>query len=179
MKNFALVMLGITTMVIGSVLVFSSVQAQGLAGARSELEKAVGKQPNGENTLGLSEDLSGTIATVVQGVLALVGTIFLLLTIYAGILWMTARGAEEQIERAQNIIRATIIGLFITMAAYAITFFVAGRLSGKSTASTANSCETTGRGGRCVQAQQDCMAPAVTINDTDCDSQGKLCCVSY
>lgn len=176
MKNIALILLGFAVISIGSVLVFSSVQAQGLAGATSELEKAVGKQTNGQNALGLSENLSETIALVVQGVLALVGTIFLLLTIYAGILWMTARGAEDQIERAQGIIRATVIGLFITMAAYAITFFVAGRLSAKSTSSTANVCPNSGR---CVQEQRDCIAPAVTINDTECDAQGKLCCTQF
>lgn len=79
---------------------------------------------------GLSSDFAGSVSTVVKGILALVGTIFFLLTIYAGILWMTARGDEGKVEKAIDIIRASIIGLIVTLSAYAITFFVTNRLSG-------------------------------------------------
>ncbi|MDO8626448.1 MAG: hypothetical protein Q7K39_03250 [Candidatus Magasanikbacteria bacterium] len=102
------------------------VSAVGLYDAGGKLEQAVGA----DSQVGLRGDLTSTITTVVTAVLAVVGTVFLLLTIYAGILWMTAAGAEDQIEKAQNIIKATVIGLFITMGAYAITAFVGGRLSG-------------------------------------------------
>src|SRR3989338_5454942 len=75
-----------------------------LGGALGNLDKAV-------KPTGLSNDLAGSIGTIIKAVLGLVGTIFLVLTIYAGILWMTAAGKEEQIEKAKNIIRATVIGL--------------------------------------------------------------------
>jgi hypothetical protein len=45
---------------------------------------------------------------------------------------MTAAGNEEQVAKAKSIITATVIGLFITMSAYAITSFVGNRLSGNS-----------------------------------------------
>ena len=77
---------------------------------------------------GLEEDLQVSIGTVIKGALSLVGVIFLALTVYAGILWMTASGNETQIEKAQGILKAAIIGLVITMSAYAITAFVTGRL---------------------------------------------------
>ncbi|OGH69360.1 MAG: hypothetical protein A2754_02395 [Candidatus Magasanikbacteria bacterium RIFCSPHIGHO2_01_FULL_47_8] len=96
-----------------------------LGGALGNLDKAV-------KPTGLSNDLAGSIGTIIKAVLGLVGTIFLVLTIYAGILWMTAAGKEEQIEKAKNIIRATVIGLAIVMSAYAITFFVTSRLGGAS-----------------------------------------------
>ena len=82
------------------------------------------------NPTGLEANLDVSIATVISGTLALVGTIFLILTIYAGILWMTASGNEDKVTKAKNIITAAIIGLVITMAAYAITSFVTNRLSG-------------------------------------------------
>ncbi len=78
---------------------------------------------------GLSFSLESTIGTVIKGALSLVGTIFLILTVYAGILWMTARGDDSQVEKSQNIIRASIIGLFITLSAYAITYYITNRLS--------------------------------------------------
>lgn len=76
---------------------------------------------------GLEEDLQVSVGTVIKGALSLVGVIFLALTVYAGILWMTASGNESQIEKAQTILKAAIIGLVITMSAYAITAFVTGR----------------------------------------------------
>lgn len=65
-----------------------------------------------------------TIGLFIRIALSLVGMIFLILTVYAGILWMTARGEEEQIKKAQRIIVAAIIGLIITVSAYSITNFV-------------------------------------------------------
>ena len=82
------------------------------------------------NKTGLSDNLGTTVATVIKAVLALVGTIFLVLTIYAGILWMTAQGNEEQVTKAVGIIKASVIGLIIIMSAYAITYFVTKSLGG-------------------------------------------------
>ena len=86
---------------------------------------------------GLSDDLAGTIGTVVKGILGLTGTIFLLLTVYAGILWMTAQGSQEQVEKAMGIVKTCVIGLVITLSAYSITYFVTNRLS-KSAAPASN-----------------------------------------
>lgn len=72
--------------------------------------------------------LSQSVGKVIKAVLATVGTIFFVLTIYAGFLWMTASGNEEQVEKAKNIIKAAIIGLVICLASYGITNFVVGAL---------------------------------------------------
>ncbi|MFA7654278.1 MAG: hypothetical protein WCX97_04555 [Candidatus Magasanikbacteria bacterium] len=82
----------------------------------------------GNNDLGLSDNLSATIGNVIKAILALVGMIFLILMVYAGMLWMTAGGAEEKIEKAQSIVTMAVIGVAIIMAAYAITAFVSGSL---------------------------------------------------
>lgn len=119
--------------IVAALAIIGYVRAAGLGDALGKLDQAVGPQTE----VGLSGNLPGTIATVIKAALSLVGTIFLLLTIYAGILWMTAQGKEEQIEKAQTIIKTTIIGLFITLAAYAITAFVTGRLTGVGTSSPA------------------------------------------
>jgi len=80
---------------------------------------------------GLVGDLSTATGTVVQGVLAVVGTIFFIMMVYAGILWTSARGNDDQVGKAKNIITAAIIGLVITLGAYAITIFVSNRLGGQ------------------------------------------------
>ncbi len=68
--------------------------------------------------------LSATIGRIVKIILTLVGTIFFVLTVYAGILWMTAGGNEEAVTKATTILKTAIIGLIITLAAYSITYFI-------------------------------------------------------
>ena len=56
--------------------------------------------------------------------IAIAGVIFLILMIYAGFLWMTARGEAPQIKKAQDTMIRAVIGLAIILAAYAITRFI-------------------------------------------------------
>lgn len=81
---------------------------------------------------GLKErnDVGAIVSTVIKAAVSLVGTIFFVLTIYAGYLWMTAYGEESKIESAKKILKASIIGLVITLSAYAITAFVSSKLIG-------------------------------------------------
>lgn len=76
---------------------------------------------------------SETLGTIVKGALSFVGVIFLILMVYAGYLWMTARGDEGQVDRATDIIRTAIIGFIITMGAYSITAFVVPLILSRTT----------------------------------------------
>jgi len=85
------------------------------------------------NTAGYStnnEDatVEAVIATIIKAALTFLGIVFLLLMIYGGYLWMTARGSEEQVTKAKNLITAAVIGLIIVLAAYAISYFVIEKL---------------------------------------------------
>jgi hypothetical protein len=68
--------------------------------------------------------LGQVVAGVIQGALSLLALIFLILALVAGFRWMTAAGNEEQITKAQDTIKAAIIGLIIVLAAWAITYFI-------------------------------------------------------
>ncbi len=72
-------------------------------------------------------DLPTVTGNVIGTALTLVGIIFLILMVYAGYLWMTARGDEGQVEKALGIVKTCIIGLVVVMSAYAITFLVLNR----------------------------------------------------
>ncbi|MFA5211602.1 MAG: hypothetical protein WC414_03870 [Patescibacteria group bacterium] len=65
--------------------------------------------------------------------LSLLGTIFVVLTVYAGFLWMTAGGNDDQVGKAKNILYASIIGLLIILSAYSISNFVLKNLYSAST----------------------------------------------
>lgn len=73
-------------------------------------------------------NIGQVVAAVIKGFLGLLGIIFVVLIVIAGNKWMNARGNEEKVEEAQDTIRRAIIGLIITVSAYAITYFVFSNL---------------------------------------------------
>ena len=67
-----------------------------------------------------STTISSIAGLIVNTVLSLLGIVFIVLIVYAGIIWMTSSGDEAKIEKAQHILRNSIIGLIITVSAFAI-----------------------------------------------------------
>ena len=65
-----------------------------------------------------------TIAFIIQGVLGVIGILFVVLITYSGFLYMTSGGVKEKIEKAKNYIVYSVLGLIIILLAYAITAFV-------------------------------------------------------
>lgn len=80
--------------------------------------------------------LAENVGSIISIVLSFVGVIFTVLMIYAGFLWMTARGEASQVEKAQEIIKSSIIGIIITLAAYSISNFVVTKIVSNVSAPT-------------------------------------------
>lgn len=62
--------------------------------------------------------------SVIQTLLSFLGVIFLILMVYAGFIWMTAKGDQQKVQKAKDILTNSLIGLIIVMAAYAISYFI-------------------------------------------------------
>ena len=75
-----------------------------------------------------SVDLYTIIGNVINIVLGFLGVLLLIYILYAGFLWMTAGGNEENIEKAKGYIKNAIIGLVIIILAFAISNFVLTKL---------------------------------------------------
>jgi Cys-rich repeat protein len=99
--------------------------------------------PDASAQFGLSEAAKGTgiptgtnvpaiIGRILRLALGFVGTLFLLLMVYAGFLWMTARGDSKKVDQAKGLITSAIIGVFLIGAAYAITALVIAAASGNT-----------------------------------------------
>lgn len=78
---------------------------------------------------GYSDTTSGTtfaenLGLAIRLALELVGVIFLAQMVYAGYLWMTAQGEEEQVKKSQTMIKQSIVGLIIVVGAYSITTYL-------------------------------------------------------
>lgn len=64
------------------------------------------------------------IFDIVELILALVGTILLVLILYAGYLWWSAGGNDEQVTKAKKTLVNAVIGILIIMISYSLTRFV-------------------------------------------------------
>lgn len=81
------------------------------------------------NIGGLINPLSGkTVPTlagdIIRGFLGVVGSISLILFIYAGVQWMTARGNPEQVKSATKTMLWTVLGIIMIFGSYLILNFV-------------------------------------------------------
>lgn len=69
-------------------------------------------------------DIKVLIGDILSTVIAFIGVIFLILTIYGGFLWMTSGGDSDKAKKGTGFIKSGVIGVIIIMSAYAITKFV-------------------------------------------------------
>jgi len=72
---------------------------------------------------GNARDPRQIAATIINSLLGLLGTAFVVYLIYGGFLIMTAAGGEDRLKQGQHIIRNAVIGLIIILFAYIITGF--------------------------------------------------------
>ncbi len=66
--------------------------------------------------------IGGTAGNIINSILVYTGIILLILMSYSGVLWMTAGGNEEQINKAKKIIKGAIIGFVAIILSYSIVF---------------------------------------------------------
>ncbi len=71
-----------------------------------------------------ADSVDSIIGMVIYIALGMVGVLFFGLIILSGIKWMIAQGNEEKIGKAKDSLLNSIIGLAITLGAYAISYFI-------------------------------------------------------
>jgi hypothetical protein len=64
------------------------------------------------------------VGTVIRAAFSLLGGIFIILIILGGYEWMLAEGNEQKIEKAKNYIKRAIVGLIVTLSAWAMWTFI-------------------------------------------------------
>lgn len=112
------------------VSVFNFCSAAGIGDAFGENLKNTAEKGAGYTAItDSSASTNELIGKIITTALSFVGVIFLILMIYAGYLWMTARGDEAKVTKAQSILTAAVIGLIIVILAYVISTFVLTELS--------------------------------------------------
>ncbi|PIR95105.1 hypothetical protein COT95_00500 [Candidatus Falkowbacteria bacterium CG10_big_fil_rev_8_21_14_0_10_37_6] len=69
-------------------------------------------------------DVTQEIGRVIGIALSFIGVLFFGLMLYAGFIWMMARGNDQEVTKAKHIIFSAILGLVVVIGSYAITKFV-------------------------------------------------------
>jgi len=123
---FCLISFFIGLIFINPIIVSAEDPKKIIADPLTGLEKTAGKvEAFGPQISSFDNNfLQNKTGQVIGIVLSFVGVLFFILMIYAGILWMTAQGNEQQVKKARDLLINAIIGLIIVLAAYAITSFI-------------------------------------------------------
>lgn len=97
----------------------------GTTHAQSDIERQLGAFAGREGAgYAAPEDPRLVVAGIIRTVLTLIGILFVVYTVYAGFLIMTARGEEEKVKKGKDTLRRAVIGVLIVMLAYSFTLFV-------------------------------------------------------
>ncbi len=79
-------------------------------------------QTAGDTGLKTSNDLPTIIGRFVNYMFAVVGVVFMTITLVGGYLWMTAGGNEEKIGKAKGFIVNGINGMIVIFLSYALVY---------------------------------------------------------
>jgi hypothetical protein len=141
-----------------------------------------------------TKDLAVIIGRILSAVLGFVGTLFLLLMVYAGFLWMTAGGDSSKVDKAKQLITAAVIGVVIIASAYAITNFVLTSVTADAQQQSETTAEEPAEGPSCtasctmpldcggladscgICSSCKCADGSLSTNNNPCPSTGSCLC---
>ena len=75
-----------------------------------------------------SNSLAATVGQIISVAIGLLGIVFIVSIVVAGYKWMLAGGNEEDVKAAQARMQTSIIGLVITISAYALWSYVFSKI---------------------------------------------------
>ena len=79
-------------------------------------------------------------ALVIKGFMSLLGIVYIYYTLYAGFMWLTSAGEEDNFRKAKSTLVTGVIGIAVVMATFSIVALVV----------TAFGCATSDQGGWCI-----------------------------
>lgn len=126
-----------------------------IAHAQSALD-AVGEGAGLSNT-----PLPVIIGNIIGVFLGLLGLILLGIVLYAGYTWMTAGGNAEKVGKAKQMLVNAVIGLLITVGAFAITNFIVQAISGQGIFGIGSGGSSSGIGGVSVEPRSGSLGSGV------------------
>lgn len=120
-KKYSIVLI----LVIQPLMVFSATQPPAGQYQGSDMERQLNAfgGDKGAN-LGVPQDPRIIVARIIKISLSVIGTIAVILAVYAGFLIMTSSGNEEKMAEGKKIIMYCTVGVAIILGSYSIVFFI-------------------------------------------------------
>ncbi len=126
----------IKTLLLHGASIAIGVSAPTVVLAQSYILNAGGVGDTIQSETGLGSNSPESVATtVINTVLSALAIIATVLIIISGLKWMTSNGNEDKVTNAKDMLKASIIGLGIVMAAWGISIYFVGVFS-KATGTT-------------------------------------------
>jgi hypothetical protein len=122
------------------ILVMTITMIFGLSGLvnaadpQSAADKALSGLDTTADPAGLKVDttkfnLPTVIGKALSILMSILGLIFLIIVVYGGVKWMTAKGEAKEVEDARSMIIQGAIGLAVTLATYSIAYYVISEIT--------------------------------------------------
>ena len=127
MKKLLIVFVAVVLLAMPLLTMAGTVKSE-ITGPLSTIGQTGFDEPSGSGVT-----LPDRIGRIIKIVLGLLGIVLIVIVIYAGFLWMTAGGNEDQVKKARQWLINAIIGLAIILSAYAITDFIITKLISATT----------------------------------------------
>lgn len=125
MPKYKLQHLGLTLVSVMITVLPLVTQAAYFNPAQGDPTKLIGKTTGNINSIALGQATPTAVALdLINVALSLLAALCVALLLYAGFLWLWARGNADEVKKAKDIIIGTVIGLVIVLASLGITQFV-------------------------------------------------------
>jgi hypothetical protein len=119
-----LVLAFLSLLSVGQLALALPVMAQGPIDPQSDPNILLNQTGLGVGQGEPAQRLPIIVGRIIRVALGLLGLIFLILTVYAGFMWMIARGESDKVETAKNTLKNGVIGIIIVLIAYTLTGFI-------------------------------------------------------
>jgi len=116
-------------MILGAMAFAFVSQAVSPANAADNLWSQQTGMSDIQTKFGAQTDVKLVAANVVKIFLGFLGIIFVLLLIFAGFKWMTARDNADEVKKALTTIRYAVIGIIIILLAWVVANYVTDTLA--------------------------------------------------
>lgn len=114
--------------VLVDVFVLSAIPAFAKeSGTGSIIKEGLNKTAD-ESGFSKALSLPEVIGKMISVVLGAVGIVFIVIAIYAGIMYMTAAGDTDKVKKSKSMLIQAVIGIIIIVGSYALSNFVVKQL---------------------------------------------------
>lgn len=130
LKNIVAGILMVPMLALGFSTLGLDAQFAGAVDPNQQMQTGV-TSAGGDNA-GDKSELEGMFRTIINTALYIVGAVSVLMLIYGGIRYTISAGNPEDVKNAKNTVLYAIVGIVVSLLAYAIVNFVIGKMAEQS-----------------------------------------------